>query len=216
MAFIAPRQFPIKADGVGIVRTAAPEDAEAIAALVTAGLQVDEYASNHFDEFLNQPNIRSNWIQAQSETLRNLLIVAVAERTVIGVLHFMNYRKHRMAHTGEFSMAVHHGWAKRGIGKALLTALIDWAEDHPQVEKICLSVLSTNTHAVGLYLKHGFVREGVRARQIKISEDSYADELLMGRMVDVPVDGEHAQSHADRQIQEQSIGEFHRQIPSPT
>jgi RimJ/RimL family protein N-acetyltransferase len=214
MAFIAPRPFPIKGDGAGIVRTATPEDAESIAALITAGVQVDEYASTQFVEFLAQPQNRGAWIQMQTGSLRNLLIVAVADRTVVGALHFENYRKGRMAHAGEFSMAVQQAWSRRGVGKALLTTMIDWAEGHPQVEKICLSVLSTNSRAIGLYCSLGFAHEGVRVRQIKVNDDTYADELLMGRMVDAPVSEDSGRHQT--QAQEQITGEFHRAVPSPT
>ncbi len=71
----------------------------------------------------------------------------------------------------------------RGLGTLLLNRLIAWAKEVPQLEKINLRVISNNPRAMGLYRKLGFLEEGRRIREIKYSDGSYADEILMGKLL---------------------------------
>ena len=65
-----------------------------------------------------------------------------------------------------------------GIGKLLITELLNWAEQNSSIEKISLGVLSTNHRAIALYKSMGFIEEGRKIKEIKFSEDSYADDIL--------------------------------------
>jgi predicted GNAT family N-acyltransferase len=53
-------------------------------------------------------------------------------------------------------MAVLKEWRGKGVGDAMLQALIDLARTRGDKEV----VLSAQTHALGFYRKHGFVEEG--------------------------------------------------------
>ncbi len=44
-------------------------------------------------------------------------------------------------------MSVNKVWRNQGVGKALLEALIEWAEREPLLEKLRLEVFATNEHA---------------------------------------------------------------------
>jgi RimJ/RimL family protein N-acetyltransferase len=61
--------------------------------------------------------------------------------------------------------------------------VIAWAKEVPQLENINLRVISNNLRAMGLYRKLGFLAEGRRVREIKYSDGSYADEILMGNLL---------------------------------
>lgn len=65
----------------------------------------------------------------------------------------------------------------------LLQTLIKWAEGHPVIEKLSLGVFSTNYPAIHLYKKMGFVEEGRKIKDIKLSHDVYVDDVLMYKMV---------------------------------
>jgi putative acetyltransferase len=65
-----------------------------------------------------------------------------------------------------------------GIGAALLDEAIRWARG-AGVEKIVLSVYPSNTAAISLYRRFGFVDEGRLSRQSRRS-GGYLDEILMG------------------------------------
>ena len=88
-----------------------------------------------------------------------------------------------VAHVVDLTIAIHEGHQGKGFGKALLTHLIDWAKANPNVEKIMLHVRSSNTPAVALYEKMGFIVEGVRVKMIKLTPDSYVDNIAMALWV---------------------------------
>ena len=65
---------------------------------------------------------------------------------------------------------VHDAWHRRGIGSALMTELIDLADNWP---------------AIPPYRKFGFVEEG-RSRGFALRDGILADVLHMARLVDAP------------------------------
>ncbi|MFD1427841.1 GNAT family N-acetyltransferase [Kroppenstedtia sanguinis] len=84
------------------------------------------------------------------------------------------------SHTGFFGMSVSQPWRGRGVGSALLQTLLDWAETHPTIEKVCLEVFADNDRAISLYHRLGFQEEGRWNRQVKTGEGKYVDLLQMG------------------------------------
>ncbi len=65
----------------------------------------------------------------------------------------------------------------------MMLALITWAEQHPVIEKLCLSVFATHTRAIALYSSLGFQEEGRQLRQVKLETGVYVDVILMGCFV---------------------------------
>lgn len=82
-------------------------------------------------------------------------------------------------HVVHLSLAVHPGWQRRGIGRALLEALIAWARVAPAVEKIELNVRSSNEAAQKLYVALGFSEVGRWTRRVKIAPGQYLDDVGM-------------------------------------
>ncbi|MNI85410.1 Spermine/spermidine acetyltransferase [compost metagenome] len=80
-------------------------------------------------------------------------------------------------------MSVRSDYQGGGIGKALLQALIDWAEKHRQIEKITLGVFANNSKAIELYRKMGFVQESLMRKQIKLQDGKYVDVIGMGLLL---------------------------------
>ena len=74
-------------------------------------------------------------------------------------------------------------WRGRGVGAALLEALLEWAAASPIIERVCLEVFATNDRAIRLYEKLGFVEEGRRQRDIKLGPGRYVDTVAMYRFV---------------------------------
>ena len=74
------------------------------------------------------------------------------------------------------SIAVALEAREQGIGKALLRALIEWAEVN-QAVRLELEVRASNDAAIGIYGRSGLQREGLRAGYYHAPEE---DALLMG------------------------------------
>ena len=81
------------------------------------------------------------------------------------------------AHIGGLGMGVLKDHRGQGIGERLLEATIDGARRFG-LQKIELSVYSSNEPAIALYRKLGFVEEGLKKRG-RLVDGIYDDVLLM-------------------------------------
>ena len=82
------------------------------------------------------------------------------------------------AHVGRMGMGVIAGHRGRGLGRALVGAVIEAAR-RASLEKIELSVYASNVPALSLYRSVGFVEEGRKVRGRKV-DGRYDDVILMG------------------------------------
>ena len=85
------------------------------------------------------------------------------------------------AHVARLGMGVHQDHRGRGLGRALMEATIEKVRARG-LEKIELSVYSSNAPAIALYRKLGFIEEGRKIRG-RCVDGEYDDVLLMGLMI---------------------------------
>ncbi len=76
---------------------------------------------------------------------------------------------------------VHDDYRRRGIGKALLEALIEAADRWLGIARLELTVFTDNEAAIGLYRQAGFVTEGV-LKSYALRDGDYADVFAMARL----------------------------------
>ena len=81
-------------------------------------------------------------------------------------------------HRATFGMAILKSDWGQGLGKKILSELIGFAKQ-AGYELLELEVAASNTAAVSLYKKMGFVVYGDRPRSLKLKNGDYYDELLM-------------------------------------
>lgn len=86
-------------------------------------------------------------------------------------------------HVVHLTLAVHEGWQGRGVGRALLEALIAWARAAPAVGKIELHVRAPNERAQALYRSVGFAEVGRWRRRVQIAPGHYVDDVAMDLLV---------------------------------
>ena len=70
----------------------------------------------------------------------------------------------------------------KGLGRALLNAVIERASAMPDLEEILITVVVGNKEAAKLYESVGFVQYGIEPRALKLKEENkvnYFDESLM-------------------------------------
>ena len=120
-----------------------------------------------------------SWL-VESRSTDDMHIVADAGGRIIGDAGF-HRDKGRRAHAASIGMGVHDDFAGRGIGTALMAALIDTADNWLDLKRLELTVWTDNAPAQALYRKFGFVEEGV-LRAYAYRDGAYVDALAMARL----------------------------------
>ena len=110
----------------------------------------------------------------------NLELVAVIEGQIIGQagLRRLSGRQHHSAYLG---MGVHDDWVRRGVGTALMVALLDAADNWLGIRRIQLTVYVDNAPAMHLYKRFGFVVEGTH-QAYALRDGRYVDAYGMARI----------------------------------
>jgi RimJ/RimL family protein N-acetyltransferase len=106
-------------------------------------------------------------------------LVAEDEGEIVGHGFLKPMDLRAISHVFRLTIAVHSGHTGRGVGTAIMAALCDWACRAPGVEKLELTVRSTNEPALKLYRKFGFVEEGRFRNRIRLADGSYIDDIGM-------------------------------------
>ena len=108
-------------------------------------------------------------------------IVAVSGVEIVGA-GVLKPQLNRRAHCAELAlMAVHEAWQGRGVGTALMAALVDIAGNWLNLKRVYLTVLADNAPALALYRRFGFVEE-VHKRADVFRAGGFADAKVMARV----------------------------------
>jgi RimJ/RimL family protein N-acetyltransferase len=175
-------EFELRSGTQVTVRNPTLQDAQRIIEVMRTVVAEGPYTLTELDEF--DWNVMSKR-QDISESLRHpgqLALVAEVNGEVVGFLEFVNGRRRRTQHSGSLSIFIQDGFREIGIGSVLLKTLLKWARTSPLIEKVTLAVFSTNTRAIAVYQKLGFLVEGRCPRDMKI-DGEYVDSVLMYQFV---------------------------------
>jgi putative acetyltransferase len=160
-------------DGLSI-RAARPEDAEGLTAL----MNVPGYRAGTLRLPFQGVEQTRKWLERRNEG--SLSLVAILNAELAGEADFWRFSGRR-AHAAGLGMGVHDDHAGKGIGTALLAALIDAADNWHAVKRLELAVFTDNARAIRLYERFGFEREGIQ-RAFAFRAGEYADALSMARV----------------------------------
>jgi L-phenylalanine/L-methionine N-acetyltransferase len=109
-------------------------------------------------------------------------LVAEVDGKVVGhsvvICHFKSPRR---KHVGELGMAVHRDWKRKGVGAALLKALVDLSDNWLGLSRIELTVFVDNEAAVELYRKYNFEIEGAH-KKYAFRNGEFVDCYCMARL----------------------------------
>lgn len=111
---------------------------------------------------------------------RDHLLVAEVDGEVVGNAG-LHRQRDRRRHVGIVGMGVRDAFRRRGVGTALLRAVLDLADNWLDLRRLELNVFVDNGPAIALYERHGFVREGVMSAYA-FRDGAYVDSLTMARV----------------------------------
>jgi putative acetyltransferase len=128
------------------------------------------------------------WRKRMAEPAENdFMLLACAGEEIIGHagLHPMG-KWPRRAHAMGIGIGVVGAWQGRGVGSALMGAIVDLADNWLNVFRLELTVYVDNERAIRLYRKFGFELEGTH-KSYALRAGQYVDALFMARIRPKPV-----------------------------
>jgi RimJ/RimL family protein N-acetyltransferase len=188
---IEPREVVLKGGERIVIRTAEAADVPALLEHLRHQVGAGEFSVTQADEFNGDPERMRQRVEDAAAKPTFLFLIAEHGGELAGELTFHTIPKRVMQHHGHFGISVVPRWRGRGVGRALITELLDWGAAHETIEKVCLGVFATNERAIGLYRALGFVEEGRRRKEFKFGPGRYVDDIQMFQWVK-PVEGETA------------------------
>jgi RimJ/RimL family protein N-acetyltransferase len=185
MALIAPRPLRLANGVAGWMRSAEVADAaRCLAHLARVGGETENVPFAPDEVGITRPE-EEDAIRRLSDAGNGLFVLAGVGDELAGMLTCSGPTRPRLRHNAEFGISVIRPWWHVGIGRALLTVMVDWAEGSGVVRKLNLIVRADNARAIRLYETFGFRIEGQLVRSQR-TEDGFVDSLAMGRLVDPP------------------------------
>ncbi len=163
------------------IRHAEPEDAEALHHLFNEPMIV--YNTGHMP-FSTTAYARQH---TQDSHEGQYYLVACVGDEIVGSVGLEIYQHPRLRHMAVIhKVAIGTAWQGMGIGKQLIAAIIDFADNWLNIVRLELMVFADNTPAIALYEKYGFVLEGIH-RAYAFRAGHYADVYTMARVRELSV-----------------------------
>jgi RimJ/RimL family protein N-acetyltransferase len=165
------------------IRALEPSDVELFYPFRLRGLREspEAFGSTFAEESVMSAEVRRSRFHCTDE---NFVLGAFGEDgQLIGVAGFYRETHLKLRHKGfVWGMYVSPESRGRGVGGALLTAVIERARALPGLEQICLDVVTVNEAARGLYLSQGFQVYALEREAMKQDGEHYDVEHMVLRL----------------------------------
>lgn len=159
------------------IRDAEAADAEEICVIYNQGIE-DRVAT--LETELRTPEERKHWLIARGP--RHPVIVAAADGKVVGWGSLNSFNPRRVYdHVADFSVYVERSWRGKGVGRALLLALIEKARSLGY-HKLVLAAFPFNDQGMRLYERAGFRQVGVYQEQGRV-DGRWVDIVIMEKLL---------------------------------
>ena len=163
-----------------VVRRAQPGDAAALVALAEAVASEPE-GWLISDGAWRSPGEERRFLRALRRYSDAAVFVAELPEGLVGRLSLGRDPHPASKHVADLGLMVSAAHRRRGIGKALLEAAVEWARV-AEVSKLELHVFPHNEAAINLYEQFGFEREGLRRAHYRRGAE-FLDAILMAYTV---------------------------------
>ena len=168
------------------IRVLGAADAEAFWKLRLQGLDGDPQAFGESAEEHRALSIETVAARLGAATVENFVMGAFVDGELVGTAGFFRNPTLKRKHKGKiWGMYVADSVRGRGIGRALLEALLERVRTIADLEEVQLSVSSSQAAARGLYCAMGFETYAREHRALRVG-DQYFDEEYMALKIRQP------------------------------
>jgi len=140
-----------------------------------------DYLSFGVGEYDRSVEAERTRIEESSRESNRLYVVGCVNDEMVASLVVSASSRPRRRHLGEFGIVVQSDYWGRGIGRALMNILLDWATDST-LTKLTLKVRADNARAIRLYERLGFEHEATLRAEL-FDGTRYHDVLYMSIMM---------------------------------
>lgn len=141
------------------------------------------FASSYNDNIKSPDKKWKKQLQKSHEGHESVMFFAKDGDKLIGMIGAFWEEKQKTQHLGNiFGVYVNPKYRGKGVGKQLMTTILNYLYDMPQIEKIKLGVMTNQIPALKMYEKFGFKYVGKLQRELKVG-DEYYDEYLMEKII---------------------------------
>lgn len=118
------------------------------------------------------------------DRIQNMFFAVSDDGQLIGMAGFYCEEKKKIAHIANIvRVYVSPKYRGKGTGKKLLLTVIEDIKSKPEIKKIQLGVMTTQTAAYNLYKSFGFKKIGEQKMAIRVGDEFY-DKNLMEMLLD--------------------------------
>lgn len=143
------------------IRKAQAEDAAALLALYKKLASETPFLT--FDRALEEVQVSQQAAHLAQLNYSNeeVVMLAYAEQQLVGVASLSRILGEAHRHVLEVGVGVLCNHWRTGVAETLVRAVLDWAEQQPQVKRLSALVRGDNDRAQALFERLGFVHEGL-------------------------------------------------------
>ena len=165
-------------------------------------LIIEKAKTSQAEEILNcirQATMESNNLVVSTENLRDytvteekfliegyrrsktgLMLVGIVDEKIVSVGTLKgNSLQSKAEHRVTLGVFVLKDYWNMGIGRQMITAMLDYSVENPYIEIVDLDVRADNLGAISLYERFGFENIGIYKDYFKDEDGSYEDAILM-------------------------------------
>ena len=173
------KKITLKTGEICTLRSPNAQDAERMLQYLRITAVETDFLLRYPEEVTMTIEEEVDFLNSMRENPRGIMICAFIGNKLVGSSNIMAIGdRYKISHRASFGIAVLKEAWHLGIGEALLTEILKFAED-TRFELVELEVASTNHNAIKLYEKFGFKIYGTRENGFKFKDGTYCDEHLM-------------------------------------
>lgn len=128
-------------------------------------------------------------VQRLGSEKNSCYFLAYDNSRLVGILDLHGAQHPQKQHCAGFGMSVSAAFRGKGVGKALVQSMLDFASGTNILRRIELEVFETNVRAIRLYEAMGFNLEGKRKEAVLVNGE-YIDLLCMAFYLAAPMPSE--------------------------